>query len=87
MTAILTLAALTATLTGLLHLTASDPKRRRAFKLQPPRRRFALPAYLLVFAPGAALLAFGQAAAFVIWLGAATLLGWLVAVWAPRPQV
>ena len=86
MTAILTLAALAATLTGLVHLAASDPKRQRAFKLQPPRRRFALPACLLVFAPGVALLAFGQAAAFVIWLGATTVLGWLVAARAPRPQ-
>lgn len=83
MTVILTLVAVAATLPGLLYLTASDPKRRRAFGLQPRGRRLAGLAWVLVFLPGAALLAAGEGAAFVMWLGAATVLGWLIAARAP----
>ena len=84
-TALATLAAVTVTLLALAYLTATDPKRRRAFKLPPTRRRFAWPVAVLVFAPGVALLAAGQAAAFAIWLGAVTVLGWLIAARAPAP--
>lgn len=83
MTALLTLAAVAATLLGLAYLTASDPKRRRAFKLPPRGRSFTLPACVLVFAPGIALLAFGQGAAFAMWLGAVSVVGWLLAARAP----
>ena len=83
MTAVLTLSAVAVTLLGLAYLTATDAKRRRAFKLPPPRQRLVLPAVALVFAPGAALLVFGQGAALVMWLGAAIVLGWLVAARAP----
>lgn len=83
MTVPVTLAAVAVTLLALAHLTATDPKRRRAFKLPPPRRRFAWPAGVLALAPGAALLAAGAGAAFVIWLGAITVLGWLIAARTP----
>ena len=83
MTALLTLAAVAATLLGLAYLTATDPKRRRAFKLQPRSRRLALPACILVFAPGVTLLAIDKSAAFVMWLGAIAVLGWLIAARAP----
>ena len=83
MTAALTLAAVAATLLGLAYFTATDPKRRRAFKLPPRRRRVVLPACILVLAPGVLLLVFGRGAGFVIWLGAATVLGWLMAARAP----
>lgn len=83
MTAVLPLSAVAVTLLGLAYLTATDPKRRRAFKRPPPSRRLVLPAFALVFAPGVALLVFGQGAAFVMWLGAVTVLGWLVAARAP----
>lgn len=82
MTAVLPLSAVAVTLLGLAYLTATDPKRRRAFKL-PPHRRLVLPAFVLVLAPGVVLLVFGQGAAFVMWLGAVTVLGWLVAARAP----
>lgn len=83
MTALLTLAAVAATLLGLAYFTASDPKRRRAFKLPPRGRSLTLPACALVFAPGIALLAFGQGAAFAMWLGAVSVVGWLLAARAP----
>ena len=86
MTATLTLAAVATTLLGLAYLTATDPKRRRAFKLPPRRRRFVLPACILVLAPGVLLLVLGQGAGFVIWLGGATVLGWLIAARAPASK-
>ena len=86
MTALLTLSAVAVSLSGLVYLAASDPKRRRAFKLPPRERRLALPTWILVLVPGAALLAANQSAAFVMWLGATTVVGWLVAARAPTPE-
>ena len=83
MTTILTLLAVGASLLGLAYLTASDPKRRRAFRLPPRSRRFLWPACGLVFAPGLTLLIAGEGAAFVMWLGAVSLAGWLIAARAP----
>lgn len=83
MTPFWTLSALIVSLTGLAHLAATDPKRRRAFKLPIRHRRFARSALTLVFVPGVVLLLAGQGAAFVIWLGAATVAGWLVALRVP----
>ncbi len=83
MTALITLTAVVMTLSGLIYLTITDPKRRRAFQLGPRDRCFAIPAYFLVFGPGPALLIAGEGAAFVIWLGFATIAGWLIAARTP----
>ena len=83
MTTLITLTAVIMTLSGLVYLTITDPKRRRAFKLMPRDRDFAIPAYFLVFGPGPALLIAGEGAAFVIWLGFVTVAGWLVAARTP----
>ena len=83
MTAIFTLLALGTSLLGLAYLTATNPKRQRAFNLQPRSRRFLWPACGLVFAPGLTLLGAGEGAAFVMWLGAVTVAGWLIAARAP----
>ena len=83
MTTLITLAAVIMTLLGLIYLTITDPKRRRAFKLGPRDRDFAIPAYFLVFGPGPALLIASEGAAFVIWLGVVTVAGWLLAARTP----
>ena len=83
MTTLITLTAVVMTLSGLVYLTITDPKRRRAFKLGPRDRGFAVPAYFLVFGPGPALLIAGEGAAFVIWLGVVTVVGWLLAARTP----
>ena len=83
MTTLVTLTAVVMTLLGLVYLTITDPKRRRAFKLGPRDRGFAIPAYCLVFGPGPALLIAGEGAAFVIWFGVVTVAGWLLAARTP----
>lgn len=83
MTAILTTAAVAVTLMALAYVTATDPKRRRAFKLPPRRRRFLVAAWLFASAPGVALLAAGYSAPFVLWLGATSIGGWLIAARTP----
>ena len=87
MTAVLTLLAVGASLLGLAYLTASNPKRQRAFNLQPRSRRFVWPACGLVFAPGLALLVASEGAAFVMWLGAVSIAGWLIAARAPTAGI
>ena len=87
MTAFVTLLAVGASLLGLAYLTASDPKRQRAFNLQPRSRRFVLPACGLAFTPGLALLIAGEGAAFVMWLGTVSIAGWRIAARAPSAVV
>lgn len=87
MTAGITLAAIAVSLLAIAYLSATDPKRRRSFKLQPHKgRRHVITACLLAFAPGFALLISGQSAAFVMWLGTVSLLGWLLILWAPASR-
>ena len=76
------LAATGLSLAGLGWLSATDPKRRRAFGLAAPTtERPARAVWALVPLPGMLVPFWSGAAGFVIWLGATSVLGWvLVAV-------
>lgn len=82
MTVFATLLAMTVTVSAIVWLVKTDPKRRRVFGLSPydgPRHAGA--ALTLVFLPGLALVMLNNGAALVVWLGATTVVGWgIVAV-------
>ena len=82
-----TLLAVAASLAALGRLAATDPKRRRAFRLEPyeGERRVRI-LWCLAFAPGAALAGLGTAADFVVWCGAGTTLGWVLVATPPALQ-
>lgn len=82
MTVLASLLALAISVAGLVYLTATDPKRRRSFRLSA-RPRFAIVGWIVAIAPGAALLVAGETAAFLIWIAAATIVGWLLAARPP----
>lgn len=84
MTVAATLLAVAATLAALGWLTATDPKRRRAFRLpEPGRPRRVRAALAAVFLPGLLLLGFGNGAGFAIWLGVVSVAGWGLAAMTP----
>lgn len=86
MTLLATIAAVAASTAVLALLAATDPKRRRAFKL-PPRPRDPWTARAMAVGallPGILLLAADNGAAFVVWLGAVTVTGWTVAAMTPQ---
>lgn len=62
------------------YLSATDPKRRRTFRLPAwERQRWSRLAWVLAFAPGFLLLVVGTGAGFVVWLGGVMVVGWGVA--------
>lgn len=84
MNAFLVVAAVLLSVTLLVNLARTDPKRRRVFGLEPhegPRRTKTMLAVLIL--PGVLLLFLGNGAGFTIWLGALTVLGWGVAALDP----
>lgn len=85
MSAIATLAATGASLAALGWLAATDPKRRRAFRLSlapvQPRARNA--AWALALLPGALVPLASGGAGFVLWLGAVSVAGWGLAAMPP----
>jgi hypothetical protein len=70
-------------LAGLGWLAATDPKRRRAFRLPRPERRRAAWGWTGVLAPGALAAALGGAGGFLVWFGATSAAGWAVAALPP----
>ena len=76
--------AVAITASALAYLAASDPKRRRAFRLTPwTRPRHSATAWCLALAPGLVLLLFDTAAGFVLWFGAVTVIGWSISAMNP----
>jgi hypothetical protein len=78
-----TLAGTAMSLAALGYLAATDPKRRRSFRLPAPERRHPGAAWIAALAPGALVGAVGGAGAFFVWLGTASVLGWGVAAAPP----
>lgn len=79
-----TVAGSAASLAALGYLAATDPKRRRAFRLPPIAARHPGLAWAAVVAPGAAVAWLAGGGGFLVWFGAATVAGWGIA--ALRPQ-
>jgi hypothetical protein len=78
------LAGSAASLAALRYLASTDPKRRRAFRLPPPKERHPRAAWTAVVASGALVATIAGAGGFFVWLGAVTVLGWAIA--ASRPE-
>ena len=79
-----TVAGTAVSLAALGHLAATDPKRRRAFRLPPaPGGRPGL-AWAAVLLPGGAVASLAGGGGFLVWFGAVTVAGWAIA--ARRPQ-
>lgn len=84
MSGLATAAAVTATLIATVWLAATDPKRRRAFRLPPfqGNRRPRL-TVLVALAPAVLLLWAGNGVGFLVWLGTSSVAGWAVAAVSP----
>ena len=83
MSLLATLAAISLSLAALGYLAATDPKRRRAFRLPPPYRRRAGAAWAAALGPGLLLPYWSGGAGFFVWLGAASVAGWILAAVSP----
>jgi hypothetical protein len=81
------LAGTAVSLAALGYLASSDPKRRRAFRLPAPERRYAGAAWAAALAPGAFVAAIGGAGSVFVWLGATSILGWGIAALPPGRAV
>jgi hypothetical protein len=79
-----TLAAIAVSLAGFAHLAATDPKRRRAFRLPDPAPRRPGLGWAAVLLPGLLVPIWAGAAGFFVWLGAASVLGWTLAAASPQ---
>jgi hypothetical protein len=77
------LAGTATSLAALGYLAATDPKRRRSFRLPAPGRRHPGAAWIAALAPGALVGAVGGAGAFFVWFGATSVLGWGIAASPP----
>ena len=78
-----TVGAVGVSLAALGYLAATDPKRRRAFRLPEVAERWPGVAWALVLLPGLLVPLASGGAGFVIWLGASAIGGWGVAAGAP----
>ena len=80
--------AIAASLAALGYLSATDPKRRRVFRLPPPGGSSHAPiAWAAAVLPGLLLLGPSGGAGFTIWFGAAAFGGFIVALVPPgRPE-
>ena len=81
----LILAAILTSLSGLVYLAWTDPKRRRTHDLPKiARRPFVWPARIATFGPGVYLTIIGHWSGLAIWAGAVTTLGWIMAAITPE---
>lgn len=83
MSALATLGGVGVSLAAFGYLAATDPKRRRVFRLAPATRRRPRLAWAIALLPGLALPVIGGAGAFFVWLGAVSVAGWAVAAVSP----
>lgn len=83
MSLLATAAAVGVSLGALGHLAATDPKRRRSFRLPPAGSRRAGLAWAAALLPGLLVPVWSGAAGFFAWLGAVTVAGWWLAATAP----
>jgi hypothetical protein len=83
MSVLATAAAVALSLGSLGYVAATDPKRRRAFRQPPARRRHAGAAWALALSPGALLPVASGAGGFCVWLGAVAVGGWAIAATPP----
>lgn len=83
MSGVAILLAVGVSLAAIAALAATDPKRRRAFRLPQVERRQGRLLWALVFIPGILLPFASGAAGFVVWTGAVTVAGWAVAALPP----
>lgn len=84
MSILATILAVAVSLAAIGRLAATDPKRRRSFRLpalDAPRRPKLL--WGAALGPGALLLIAGSGSGFAIWLGAVSVAGWAVAAVPP----
>ncbi|MEM9289618.1 MAG: hypothetical protein AAGA36_14875 [Pseudomonadota bacterium] len=74
-------------LLALYYLRQTDPKRARAFALQPPSsaRRGKI-AFWVSILPGLILLFGGYVGSFFCWFGALSVAGWIIALRRPRQE-
>jgi hypothetical protein len=79
-----TLAAVGVSLAALAHLAATDPKRRRAFRLPEPGPRRPGVVWAAALLPGLLLPVSAGAGGFFVWLGAVAVLGWAIAALSPN---
>ena len=79
-----TLGAVGVSLAAIGYLAATDPKRRRAFRLPKVAERRPRLAWTLVLLPGVLVPIWSGGAGFVLWLGASATLGWLLVGLSPR---
>jgi hypothetical protein len=82
-TALAVLFGTAVSLAALGYLAATDPKRRRSFRLPPAGPRQAGVAWIVALAPGALVAAVGGAGGLFVWFGAVSVLGWGIAALPP----
>jgi hypothetical protein len=70
-------------LAALGYLAATDPKRRRSFRLPVAERRHAGLAWIVALAPGALVTAVGGPGGLFVWFGTVSVLGWGIAALPP----
>ena len=81
----LIVAAILTSLSGLVYLAWTDPKRRRTHDLPKiARRPFFWPASIATFGPGVYLTIIGHWSGLAIWAGTVTTLGWIMAAITPE---
>jgi hypothetical protein len=78
-----TAAAVGVSLAALAHLAATNPKRRRAFKLPESAPRRPHVAWAAVLLPGLLVPVWADASGFFVWVGASSVLGWVIAAVSP----
>ena len=79
-----TLGGTAVSLAAVGYLAATDPKRRRAFRLAPVSRRHGRLGWTAVLVPGAVVAWLGGGGGFLVWFGTVTVVGWGLA--AVRPE-
>ena len=84
MSALATLGGTGVSLAALGYLAATDPKRRRAFRLPTAKRRRAGLAWAAALLAGALVPVWSGGGGFLIWFGATTVTGWGLAAISPE---